>query len=41
VWGTIKLHTGLLVGKTEGKRPLVSRRHRREVKINMDLQEMG
>jgi len=31
----------VLVGKTEGKRPRGRLRHRREDKINMDLQEMG
>jgi hypothetical protein len=31
----------VLVGKTEGKRPLGRRRHRREDNIKMDLQEVG
>ena len=31
----------LLIGKTEGKRPLATLRHRQDDKINMDLQEMG
>jgi hypothetical protein len=30
-----------LVGKPEGKRPLVRTRHRREDNIRMDLQEVG
>jgi len=31
----------VLVGKPEGKRPLVRRRHRWEDNIKMDLQEVG
>jgi len=31
----------VLVGKPEGKRPLVRPRHRWEVNIKMDLQEAG
>ena len=31
----------VLVGKTEGKRPLGRPRHRREDNIKMDLQEVG
>jgi len=32
---------GVLVGKTEGKRPLGRPRHRWEDNIKMDLQEVG
>jgi hypothetical protein len=30
-----------LVGKLEGKRPLGRPRHRREINVKMDLQEVG
>jgi hypothetical protein len=33
-------HTGVLVGKPEGKRPLGRPRHRREDNIKLDLREI-
>ena len=39
--GRIKMHTGFLVGKPEGKRPLGRPRCRWEDNIKMDLQEVG
>ena len=35
-----EVHTGVLVGKPEGKRPLGRTRRRREDNIKMDLQEV-
>jgi len=40
VWGEER-HIQVLVGKSEGKRPLGRPRHRLEGNIEMDLQEVG
>jgi hypothetical protein len=39
--GKRAVHTGFLVGRPEGRRPLGRPRHRWEDNINMDFQEVG
>ena len=38
--GRIKMHTGFLVGKPEGKKPLGRTRCKRKDNITMDLKEI-
>ena len=40
-YGTVEVHTGVLVGKPDGRRPLGRSRHRWEDNIKMDLTEVG
>jgi len=40
-WGRVEVHTGFLVGKPKGKRPLGRPRRRWEDNTKMDLQEVG
>jgi hypothetical protein len=41
VWVRGEVHTGFLVGRPEGRRPLGRPRRRWEDNIKMDLQEVG
>jgi len=40
-WGRVETYTGLLVGKPDGKRPLVRTRRRWMYNMKMDPQEVG
>ena len=41
MWGRGEAYTGFWLGKPEGKKPLGRPRHRWEVNIMFDIQEVG